>query len=210
MASGEGRKKIPPIGIEDFAKMQTWGYYYVDKTLFIKELLDTLAEVNVFLRPRRFGKTLALSTLKYFFEDTGDEARNAANRALFDGTKIKLEGEPYKARMTGHPVISLTLKSAKQPKLSAALITKSNRESGAGRPDIVLIPCDYNDAAIIIEIKLASKIDELGAACEDALRQIDERQYDADARAEGYTRFLHYGIAFYKKIAAVSCRRIDY
>ena len=89
-------------------------------------------------------------------------------------------------------------------------ITKSNRESGAGRPDIVLIPCDLNDTVIIIEIKLAAKIDGLGAACEDALRQIEERQYDADARAEGYTRFIHYGIAFYKKIAAVRCRRIDF
>jgi len=88
MESNNEYKKIPPIGIEDFAEMQSRGYYYVDKTLFIKELLDTLAKVNVFLRPRRFGKTLALSTLKYFFEDTGDESRNASNRSLFDGTKI--------------------------------------------------------------------------------------------------------------------------
>ena len=121
METCNNRKKIPPIGIEDFSEMQTNGYYYVDKTLFIKELLDSLAKVNVFLRPRRFGKTLALSTLKYFFEDTGDEERNAANRALFEGTKIMREDARYAARMTGCPVISLTLKSAKQPTIKAAL-----------------------------------------------------------------------------------------
>ena len=114
-------KKIPPIGIEDFAEMQSQNYYYIDKTLFIKELFDTLAKVNVFLRPRRFGKTLALSTLKYFFEDTGDEARNAANRGLFTGTKIMREDTHYSEKMTKYNVISLTLKSAKQPTLREAL-----------------------------------------------------------------------------------------
>ena len=94
--------------------MITNDYYYVDKTLFIKELQDTLAKVNVFLRPRRFGKTLALSTLKYFFEDTGDPERNAANRALFNGTKIMLEDTRYHRLTTGRPVVFITLKSAKQ------------------------------------------------------------------------------------------------
>ena len=126
MSKTKMRKMIPPIGIEDFSRMICDGYYYVDKTLFIKELLDTLAEVNVFLRPRRFGKTLALSTLRYFFEDTGDEERNAANRALFEGTKIILEGAAYSSRMTSHPVISLTLKSAKQPSLHAAFYELKN------------------------------------------------------------------------------------
>ena len=117
----EIRKKIPPIGIEDFSRMMGGNYYYVDKTLFIKELLDSLASVNVFLRPRRFGKTLALSTLKYFFEDTGDEMRNAANRALFEPLKILQEDVGYAARMTSCPVVSLTLKSAKQLSLNDSL-----------------------------------------------------------------------------------------
>ena len=112
---------MPPIGIEDYSRMILDGYYYVDKTLFIKELLDAMAGVNVFLRPRRFGKTLALSTLKYFFEDTGDETRNAANRTLFNGTKIMLEDAFYKNMMTSFPVVSLTFKSAKQPTLREAL-----------------------------------------------------------------------------------------
>lgn len=59
-------KKALPIGIENFEDMQKSGYYYVDKTMFIKELLDLKGKVNLFTRPRRFGKTLNLSMLRYF------------------------------------------------------------------------------------------------------------------------------------------------
>ena len=59
-----------PIGIDDFKKLIDKKYYYVDKTLLIKELLDKKAEVTLFTRPRRFGKTLNMSMLQYFFEKT--------------------------------------------------------------------------------------------------------------------------------------------
>jgi hypothetical protein len=114
-------KKRLPIGIEDYQKMITSGYYYVDKTLIIKELVDTLAEVNLFLRPRRFGKTLALSTLRYFFEDTGDADENSKRRALFAGLNITDRGERYAACQTSFPVISVSLKSTKQRTFSASL-----------------------------------------------------------------------------------------
>ena len=61
-------KKPLPIGIDDFKKLRDNDFYYTDKTLFIKELLDKRSEVSLFTRPRRFGKTLELSMLKYFFE----------------------------------------------------------------------------------------------------------------------------------------------
>jgi hypothetical protein len=111
-----------PIGIEDFGEMMTGGYYYVDKTQIIKELLDWKGKVNLFLRPRRFGKTLALSTLKYFFEDTRNAEANAANQALFNETNIMKCGDVSELRehMTAYPVISLTLKSAKQPTFELA------------------------------------------------------------------------------------------
>ena len=70
-------KKPLPVGVDNFQKMRLQGYYYVDKSLFIKELLDLKGEVNLFTRPRRFGKTLNLSMLRYFFEDTGDAGKNA-------------------------------------------------------------------------------------------------------------------------------------
>ncbi len=103
-----------PIGTEDFKEIIETGYYYVDKTLLIKDLLDNLSKVTLFTRPRRFGKTLNMSMLKYFFEDTGKETLNAENRALFDGLKIMEAGEKYTSQMQQYPVISLTLKSAKQ------------------------------------------------------------------------------------------------
>ena len=58
-----------PVGVDNFEKLITDGYYFVDKTLLIKELLDKKGEVNLFTRPRRFGKTLNISMLQYFFED---------------------------------------------------------------------------------------------------------------------------------------------
>ena len=76
-------KKALPIGVDLFKELIVKNYYYVDKTLFIKALLDLKGEVNLFTRPRRFGKTLNLSMLRCFFEDTMDERKNKENRELF-------------------------------------------------------------------------------------------------------------------------------
>ena len=57
-----------PIGVENFEELRSKGYYYVDKTPFIKELLDMMGKVNLFTRPRRFGKTLNMSMLRYFLK----------------------------------------------------------------------------------------------------------------------------------------------
>jgi hypothetical protein len=107
------KKKTVAIGYENFQEVITKDIYYVDKTLLIKELLDSKNKVTLFTRPRRFGKTLNLSTIKYFFGDTGDEALNEENRHLFDGLKIAEAGEEYLQHMQQYPVISLSLKSAK-------------------------------------------------------------------------------------------------
>ncbi len=115
-------KKALPIGVENFEDIVKSGYYYVDKTMFIKELLDMKGKVNLFTRPRRFGKTLNLSMLRYFFEDTGNEEKNGQNRELFRGLKIMDAGEEYMEQMGAYPVINLTLKSAKQRSLKAAYI----------------------------------------------------------------------------------------
>lgn len=97
------RKKLP-IGIDGFEKIRTNDFYYVDKTLFIKELLQNWGEVNLFTRPRRFGKTLNMSMLKSFFEIGG-------NPALFDGLKITREKSLCEKYMGKFPVISISLKS---------------------------------------------------------------------------------------------------
>ena len=97
------RKKLP-IGIDGFEKLRTNDFYYTDKTLFIKELLQNWGEVNLFTRPRRFGKTLNMSMLQCFFE-IGN------NPALFDGLKIARERELCEEYMGKFPVISISLKS---------------------------------------------------------------------------------------------------
>ena len=65
------KKKPLPIGVENFEDIVKSGYYYVDKTMFIKEILDLKGKVNLFTRPRRFGKTLNLSMLRYFLRIQG-------------------------------------------------------------------------------------------------------------------------------------------
>ena len=97
------RKMKLPIGIEFFKDIRTRGYYYVDKTGFIKDLLDSCGSVNLFTRPRRFGKSLNMDMLKTFFE-IGTEP------SLFDGLCISKESAICKQYMGKYPVISISLK----------------------------------------------------------------------------------------------------
>ena len=105
-----------PIGIENYKEIINKSYRYIDKTEFVRELLDAKGKVNLFTRPRRFGKTLALSMLKTFFEQDTDIHGNVTdNKHYFEGMKIMDAGEPYTSHMGKYPVIFLSLKSAKQP-----------------------------------------------------------------------------------------------
>lgn len=114
-----------PIGVDNFEELITKDYFFVDKTLFIRDLLDMKGEVNLFTRPRRFGKTLNMSMLRYFFEMEEDNAGR-----LFAGTKIMSAGEEYLKWMGQFPVISLTLRSMKQAtwELSFEMLKKAIRE----------------------------------------------------------------------------------
>lgn len=98
----EARKR-PAVGIDNFEKLRTNDFYYVDKTELISELMDNWAEVNLFTRPRRFGKTLNMSMLKYFFEIGSD-------KALFDGLAISRNTQLCERHMGKYPVVSITLK----------------------------------------------------------------------------------------------------
>ena len=97
------RKKLP-IGIDSFEKLRTNDFYYVDKTGFIADLLQDWGEVNLFTRPRRFGKTLNMSMLKCFFEIGTD-------KSLFDGLKIAENKELCAEYQGQFPVIFISLKS---------------------------------------------------------------------------------------------------
>lgn len=98
-----------PIGVDNFKELIEKGYYYVDKTAFIKELLDMKGKVNLFTRPRRFGKTLNLSMLQCFFEKGYCNAEQ-----IFSGLRIMGAGNLYTKHMSRYPVISISLKSMKQ------------------------------------------------------------------------------------------------
>ena len=96
------RKKLP-VGIEDFEKLRKEGFYYIDKTGLIRDLLNNWGEVNLFTRPCRFGKTLNMSMLKNFFEI-------GADKTLFDGLMISKETALCERYMGKYPVIFISLK----------------------------------------------------------------------------------------------------
>ena len=127
-------RKPLPIGIEDFKRLIDDKYYFVDKTLMIKELIESQTIVGLFTRPRRFGKTLNMSMLQRFFEAT-----EKSNAYLFDGLKIAAYPE-YMAYQGKYPVISVSLKSMKQASYTDAFYMYKN-----------LIAKEYEKHKIILE-----------------------------------------------------------
>ena len=98
------RKKAIPIGIENFEDIIKDNYYYVDKSMLIEDILVNRAAVTLFTRPRRFGKTLNMSMIKYFF----DVRNKDENRKLFEG--LKIFGSEYMKEQGKYPVIFVSLK----------------------------------------------------------------------------------------------------
>lgn len=102
------RKKLPlPIGISDYRKASS-EYYYVDKTLMIRDFLDEVPMVSLFTRPRRFGKTLNMDMLRTFFEKSDEDTS-----VYFTGKKIWACGKAYRAHQGKYPVIFLSFKDVK-------------------------------------------------------------------------------------------------
>ena len=115
------RKKQIAIGVEDFKKIIDKGGYFVDKTLMIQSLIESQAMVTLFMRPRRFGKTLNQFMIRRFFEDERTRSgERIDNGYLFDGLKITACGEEVLQHQQQYPVIFLSLKSAKQPNFEEA------------------------------------------------------------------------------------------
>ena len=105
-------KRPMPVGIEDFKDLVAGNYYFIDKTRFIQDLIDTQGKVTLITRPRRFGKTLSLSMLQYFF--TLENAEE--NRKLFAELDIERAGEKYMQKQGSRPVVFLTLKEVRAGK----------------------------------------------------------------------------------------------
>ena len=118
-------KLMLPTGIEDFKEIRTDDYYYVDKTALIEQVLDKRSKVTLFTRPRRFGKTLNMSMLRYFFE-TGTDSK------LFNGLYISQNAELCEKYMGKYPVIAISLKGVdadSYTKAKAQIIKIINREA---------------------------------------------------------------------------------
>ena len=115
------RKKQIAIGVEDFKEIIDKDGYFVDKTLMIKKLIEKNAKVTLFMRPRRFGKTLNQFMIRRFFEDERTRSGERIDNAyLFDGLKVAACGEEVMQHQQQYPVIFLSLKSAKQPNFEEA------------------------------------------------------------------------------------------
>ena len=105
-------RKALPIGIENFEELQTGNYYFVDKTFLIRDLININSKVSLFTRPRRFGKTLNMSMMKYFFELPVEPEQD--KKHLFESLKIWQTGERYQGEQGQYPVISISLREAEK------------------------------------------------------------------------------------------------
>lgn len=100
-------KKAVPVGVENFERIIKDGYYYVDKSLLIEKILENRTPVTLFTRPRRFGKTLNMSMIKYFF----DVKNKDENKTLFEN--LKISDSKYMSEQGKYPVIFISLKDLK-------------------------------------------------------------------------------------------------
>ena len=161
-------KKRLPIGIESFEKIRREDFYYVDKTAMIRDLLLDWGEVNLFTRPRRFGKSLNMSMLKSFFEIGCD-------KTLFDGLEISRQTELCEEYMGKFPVISISLKGVEAgdyPTARSMAIRVINKEArrldyllesdrlSAGDKEVfaLLLKSDMDDATLCWSLKELSEL----------------------------------------------------
>jgi hypothetical protein len=135
----ESMKKQILIGEESFEKIIEGDFFYIDKTLFIKELLENRGTVTLVTRPRRFGKTLNMSMLKCFFDINMD------NKALFDGLKIMEHKYIVEKRLNKYPVVFLTLKNVEEDTYKDAIENISELVSGIFRKNRYLYESDRLD-----------------------------------------------------------------
>lgn len=121
-----------PVGVENFQEIRQLGFYYIDKTRMIEQLLEQWGKVNLFTRPRRFGKTLNMSMLRYFFEIGTDPS-------LFDGLYISKNSKICEEYMGKYPVVFLSLKGVEGLKLEEARYRLTELIAGeAGRFQFLL------------------------------------------------------------------------
>ena len=157
-------KKIG-IGYEDYKRFIDDDMYYIDKTMLIRDVIEKGGEVTLFTRPRRFGKSLALSMLRTFFELEYDYDGNVIDKKrYFEGKKIMGASDKILSMMGKYPVIKLSLKSAKQPSFKAAvlqlrdeIVSEFNRHIYVKNSDALT----EEEAKLFHELSITKKRDDL-------------------------------------------------
>ena len=132
-------KKQILIGEESFEKIREGDFFYIDKTLFIKEFLENRGTVTLITRPRRFGKTLNMSMLRHFFD------ANMDSKSLFDGLKIMEHKGIVEKYLNKYPVVFLTLKEIEEDTYKDAIGNIRDLVSGVYRQNRYLYESDRLD-----------------------------------------------------------------
>lgn len=207
-----------PVGISDY-RLATSEYYYVDKTMMIKDFLDERPMVSLFTRPRRFGKTLNMDMLRTFFEKTDEDTsvyfRDKISGGLKDNRHLSygfLTGILHVAKesifsgLNNLKVNSILDRryseyfgfTQEEVRAITRYYIRSNGESGEGRYDIQLFPRSEDMPGNLIELKAAKNVsgDKLKRLSETDLAQIEDRKYDTDMAAKSVQTIFKYGVAF--------------
>ena len=146
------------LGESDFKWLRVRDNYYIDKTLFIKHIIDNESRVALITRPRRFGKTLNMSTLRYFFDCNKKDTKQ-----LFEGLKIMEQGEKYTSKLGAYPCIYLTFKDVSDNNYENMLLDMKTVVLEAYREHRYLLQSDkiFDDEKQIITDILWGKEDEV-------------------------------------------------
>ena len=195
------------IGQSDFKALRIRKNYYIDKTMYIKDIIDNKAAVVLITRPRRFGKTLNMSMLKYYFDCTKKDSKE-----LFEGLKIMEQNEKYTSKLGYYPCIYLTLKDAglisyemmiMQLKIIMMELYYENRyllekaEMAPGERNLFnkILAAESNEVDLINSVKILSKILS-NYYNKPVMLFLDE--YDVPLQAAYTNSYYEKGIAFYK------------
>ena len=183
-----------PGGVDDFREIREGGYYFVDKSELVSDIVNDRSEVFLFTRPRRFGKSLNLSMIDAFFnlEYKGNK--------WFDGLKVNFHPEVEKHR-NAYPVIRLCMKDLVADDVGI------EREAGNGRADIIMRRNDPRYPNIVVELKKSRSDDpsDLEKMAEEGLRQIRTREYYRSLKGKTYL----YGVCLQNKKAKVLFEELD-
>ena len=207
------------IGQSDFRALRIRKNYYIDKTMYIKDIIDNEASVLLVTRPRRFGKTLNMSMLKYYFDCTKKDSKE-----LFEGLKIMEQEEKYTSKLGYYPCIYLTLKDAglisyemmiMQLKTIMMELYYENRyllekaEMAPGERNLFnkILAAEANEVELINSIKILSKILS-NYYNKPVMLFLDE--YDVPLQAAYTNDYYEKGIAFYKMFYGITFKDNPY